>query len=321
MLSHTRRALLTPITVLRFLLRVRAWEYRQLPKISRVTHPTRPDKARRLGYKAKQGFVIYRVAVRRGSRKRPVPKGIVYGKPKHAGIFVTAVRNLRSVAEERIGRRAPNLRVLNSYWVNQDATYKYYEVILVDPSHAAIRRDPRINWIVAPVHKHREMRGLTSAVRILGADVVCSSGAAALPPRSNAVASRVPHCHPRYLMRRAETTVASATRRDTAATRSSAARAVLPGSDATPQCSTATVSGWPVLLPRCAGRIAPARAAIAATAGVAAAAGRRHGVSPRRNASGAVGCPKLRLVVALRLLCKDAAARLSCMVAWGVRLT
>lgn len=38
-----------------------------------------------------------------------------------------------------------------------------YEVILVDPSHKAIRRDPRINWIVKPVHKHRELRGLTSA--------------------------------------------------------------------------------------------------------------------------------------------------------------
>jgi large subunit ribosomal protein L15e len=150
---------------MRFLLRVRAWEYRQQPKISRVTHPTRPDKARRLGYKAKQGFVVYRVAVRRGSRKRPVSKGIVYGKPKHQGIFVTAVRNLRAVAEERVGRRCANLRVLNSYWVNQDATYKYYEVILVDPSHAAIRRDPRINWIAASTHKHRELRGLTSAGR------------------------------------------------------------------------------------------------------------------------------------------------------------
>ena len=52
--------------VLRFLLRVRAWEYRQLPKVSRVTRPTRPDKARRLGYKAKQGYVIFRAAVRRG---------------------------------------------------------------------------------------------------------------------------------------------------------------------------------------------------------------------------------------------------------------
>jgi len=151
--------------VRRFLLRARAWEYRQQNKITRVTHPTRPDKARRLGYKAKQGFVIYRAAVRRGSRKKPISKGIVYGKPKHQGIFVTAVRNLRSVAEERVGRRCGNLRVLNSYWVNQDATYKYYEIILVDPSHNAIRRDPRINWIVDAVHKHRELRGLTSAGR------------------------------------------------------------------------------------------------------------------------------------------------------------
>ena len=62
-----------------------------------------------------------------------------------------------------MGRRVGGLRVLNSYWVNQDATYKYYEVILVDPNHGAIRRDPRINWIANPVHKHRELRGLTSA--------------------------------------------------------------------------------------------------------------------------------------------------------------
>jgi len=151
--------------VLRFLLRVRAWEYRQLPKITRVSHPTRPDKARKLGYKAKQGFIIYRVAVRRGGRKRPVSKGIVYGKPASQGIFVSAVRNLRSVAEERVGRRCGNLRVLNSYWVNQDGTYNFYEVILVDPSHATIRNDARINWICNPVHKHREQRGLTSAGR------------------------------------------------------------------------------------------------------------------------------------------------------------
>jgi len=69
---------------------------------------------------------------------------------------------LRSKAEERVGRRCGNLRVLNSYWVNQDATYKYYEVILVDPAHTAIRNDPRINWIVNPTHKHRELRGLTA---------------------------------------------------------------------------------------------------------------------------------------------------------------
>merc|ERR1712086_840837 len=152
--------------VVRFLLRVRAWEYRQLPKIYRCNGPTRPEKARRLGYKAKQGYVVFRCAVRRGNRKRPNSKGIVYGKPKHHGINQLKFRrNLRSTAEERVGKVASNLRVLNSYWVNQDATYKYFEVILVDPSHNAIRRDPRINYIVNGVHKHREMRGLTSAGR------------------------------------------------------------------------------------------------------------------------------------------------------------
>jgi len=149
--------------VLRFLLRVRCWEYRHLPSVHRATRPTRPDKARRLGYKAKQGYVIYRVRVRRGNRKRPVSKGIIYGKPASQGInHLKWRRSLRSKAEERAGRRCANLRVLNSYWVNQDATYKYYEVILVDPAHGAIRRDPRINWIVAGTHKHRELRGLTA---------------------------------------------------------------------------------------------------------------------------------------------------------------
>ena len=61
--------------VLRFLLRVRCWEYRQLNVIHRASRPSRPDKARRLGYRAKQGYVIYRVRVRRGNRKKAVPKG------------------------------------------------------------------------------------------------------------------------------------------------------------------------------------------------------------------------------------------------------
>lgn len=53
------------------------------------------------------------------------------GKPKHHGINkIKAVRNLRSVAEERVGAKFANMRVLNSYWINQDATFKYYEVIL-----------------------------------------------------------------------------------------------------------------------------------------------------------------------------------------------
>merc|ERR1712169_175023 len=118
--------------VMQFLLRVRCWELRQLNVIHRASRPSRPDKARRLGYKAKQGYVIYRVRVRRGGRKRPVPKGATYGKPTNQGVNqLKYQRSLKSTAEERVGRRCANLRVLNSYWINQ-------------------------------VHKHRESRGLTA---------------------------------------------------------------------------------------------------------------------------------------------------------------
>merc|ERR1711907_586102 len=94
------------------------------------------------------------------------PKGIVYGKLHNQG--VTALkpsRNLRVIAEGRVGRKLGSLRVLNSYWVNQDSIYKYFEVILIDPSHKIIRHDYKINWICSSTHKHREMRGITNAGR------------------------------------------------------------------------------------------------------------------------------------------------------------
>ena len=150
--------------LMNFIFRVRTWEYRQLPVIARVNHPSRPEKARKLGYKAKEGYVVYRVRVRRGGRKRPVQKGIVCGKPTSVGINqLKPTRNLRNKAEERAGRALGALRVLNSYWIAQDGTYKYYEVILADPAHKGLRNDPRINWICNPSHKHRELRGTTSA--------------------------------------------------------------------------------------------------------------------------------------------------------------
>ena len=150
--------------VIRFVLRMRTWEYRQLRAIHKCTRPSRPDKARRLGYKRKQGYVIYRVRVRRGGRKRPLHRGIVHGKPANQGVnHLKFQRSIRSVAEERVGKKLRGLRVLNSYWVAQDATYKFFEIILVDTFHKAIRNDPRINWLCMDKQKRRECRGLTSA--------------------------------------------------------------------------------------------------------------------------------------------------------------
>merc|ERR1711911_456526 len=114
----------------------------------------------RLGFKNKQGYVIYRVCMRRGGRKRPVAKGCPYGKPKTSGAVKQQKpeRNLQSIAEERVGRKLKGLRVLNSYWVGEDSTFKYFEVIMIDTHHKAIRRDPKINWMCNPVQKHRELR-------------------------------------------------------------------------------------------------------------------------------------------------------------------
>ena len=153
--------------VMQFLQRVRCWQYRQLNTVHRCPRSSRPEKARRLGYKSKQGFVIYRIRVRRGCRKKQVPKGACYGKPKNEGVNqLKPKRNLQAIAEQRLGRRtAKALRILGSYWVGQDSTFKYFEVICIDPFHKAIRRDAKINWICNPVHKHREARGLTSAGR------------------------------------------------------------------------------------------------------------------------------------------------------------
>lgn len=108
------------VSVFRFNTNLTFDNNRQLNVIHRASRPSRPDKARRLGYKAKQGYVVYRVRVRRGGRKRMAHKGQVYGKPASQGISqLKFQRSLRSVAEERVGRKCPNLRVLNSYWVNQ----------------------------------------------------------------------------------------------------------------------------------------------------------------------------------------------------------
>jgi len=150
--------------VMRFLARIRTWQLRQLSAIHRATKPMRPDKARSLGYRAKQGYVIYRVRLRRGGRKRPVPKGACYGKPTNQGVNqLKYQKSLQATAEERCGRRCGGLRVLNSYWIAEDSTYKYFEIILIDTMHKAIRRNPDTQWICKSVHKHRECRGLTSA--------------------------------------------------------------------------------------------------------------------------------------------------------------
>jgi len=140
----------------------RAIEWRKQRTILRIEKPTRLDRARKLGYKAKQGFVVARVRVRRGGLRRRRPKG--GRRPKRMGIkkFKPA-KSLRLIGEERVARKFPNLEVLNSYWVWEDGRSKWFEVVLVDPSHPVIKSDKDINWICEGTHRGRVFRGLTSA--------------------------------------------------------------------------------------------------------------------------------------------------------------
>ena len=129
----------------------------------RIQRPTRIDAARRVGYKAKQGIVMVRTRVRRGGLR----KGKVHmkRKPSNAGIKkITMAKSIQRIAEERVSRRYPNLEVLNSYWVGEDGKNKFYEVIMVDPHHPAIKADKQLGWISSgSSHSGRAFRGKTSA--------------------------------------------------------------------------------------------------------------------------------------------------------------
>ncbi|HMF34832.1 MAG TPA: 50S ribosomal protein L15e [Candidatus Lokiarchaeia archaeon] len=137
-------------------------QYRTEKSVIRVDKPTRLNRARALGYQAKQGYVIVRSRVRKGARAKPRP--ISGRKARNMGIMkITAGKSDRWISEERAGRRFPNLEVLNSYFVLQDGKYKWFEVIMVDPHHPVIIADPKINWIGTGANKRRVYRGLTSA--------------------------------------------------------------------------------------------------------------------------------------------------------------
>lgn len=137
--------------------------YRREPKsILRVDKPTNPARARQLGYKAKKGFVVVRVKIRKGSglHRRPY----LGRRPKNMGVTkITRGKSIQSMAEMRASKKFTNCEVLNSYWVGEDGKYKFFEVILVDTAAPEIYNDPALKWVSLGVHSGRAERGLTSA--------------------------------------------------------------------------------------------------------------------------------------------------------------
>jgi large subunit ribosomal protein L15e len=142
-------------------LRERMTEWRKGEAITVVEKPLRLDRARILGYKAKKGYVVARVKLLRGGRRRPRPrKG---RQVKNLTVRKTLAMNYQAVAEQRAARKFVNLEVVNSYQIGKDGMYYYFEVIMVDPYMPEIKNDKTINWICKPKNKKRAMRGKTSA--------------------------------------------------------------------------------------------------------------------------------------------------------------
>jgi large subunit ribosomal protein L15e len=128
-----------------------------------IDKPTRLDRARALGYKAKVGFVVVRIRVKRGGRQRKRHKHGRKSRKQHVRKILKM--NYQWVAEIRAARKYPTLEVLNSYPLGKDGKHYFYEVILVDPSRPEIKNDPVINWICKPTNRRRAERGLTSAAK------------------------------------------------------------------------------------------------------------------------------------------------------------
>ena len=132
--------------------------WRKQPATLRIERPTRLDKARSLGYRAKEGILVVRERLLRGGRQRPWP-----GKrrPKRMTRRKIVGKNYQQIAEERVARKYRNCEVLNSYYVADDGRHYWYEVILADRASPSILSDPRLSWISNK--RGRAARGLTSA--------------------------------------------------------------------------------------------------------------------------------------------------------------
>ncbi|MDO8628147.1 MAG: 50S ribosomal protein L15e [Nanoarchaeota archaeon] len=146
---------------LRDLWKQRKISWRREPIIVRLPKPTRIDKARQLGYKAKKGYFVVRIRVPRGGRMR---------EKFHGGRMTSKMRrmkvldmNYQTVAERRANAPYANAEVLNSYYLTQDGKHYWYEVILVD--RELVSTYPKMQWLTEGANTGRIYRGLTHSAK------------------------------------------------------------------------------------------------------------------------------------------------------------
>jgi len=163
MYQHLKQSWQAPKEELRNLWHQRIIQWRREPTTIRLERPTRLDRARSLGYKAKPGFVVIRQRVNRGGRQKPQirhPR-----RPKAMSRRKDLTMSYQAVAENRAVQKYPNCEVLNSYYVGEDGISKWFEVIMADRTHPSVINNPNYSWLQDA--RARGFRGITSAGRKL----------------------------------------------------------------------------------------------------------------------------------------------------------
>lgn len=155
MYKYIRQVWKQPKASLQGLYKERLIQWRREPATIRIEHPTRLDRARALGYKAKQGFLIVRQRVSRGGRMRERPSG--GRRPKTSRRVKIVGKPYQWVAEVRANKKYVNCEVLNSYEVAKDGQHYWFEIIMVDRAHPVIKKT--MPWLP----RGRVYRGLTRA--------------------------------------------------------------------------------------------------------------------------------------------------------------
>ena len=134
-------------------IRDRVVHWRKENAMIRIDKPSRIQRARRLGYKAKQGIIVIRMRVGTGGMRRQRPTG--GRRPKHLGVTkIKAAINMKQVAERRVLKEHVNMKLLGSYFLYKDGMHYWYEIILADPSHPRISKDKELRKRVLAHNKH-----------------------------------------------------------------------------------------------------------------------------------------------------------------------
>ncbi|MHB8566785.1 MAG: eL15 family ribosomal protein [Nitrososphaerales archaeon] len=115
----------------------RAIIWRRGATYERLERPSRLDRARALGYKAKQGVVVVRIKITRGGMRQKRPTS--GRRPKHMGVLkIKGHFSSQDTANHRVLEKYPNTKLIGSYPVYQDGRFIWFEVILADTSRTTL---------------------------------------------------------------------------------------------------------------------------------------------------------------------------------------